>query len=274
MTGNERGQRREKACGRASNCGKEKTILSGAGAPSYPTGTATGSGGQPPTEWSFCFGRGTLNWQRAAVIPKRLRVQAPPAPIERKGVCVMAVIRNKRPLTWMFSEHTLRDTESGETFTVLAPTNCNALFPSHQVWQETVNAVAEFYDLVPKDNLAEMNERERRAEKERQARRREQYSGQAEEQPSTRTGFVYLLEGGGFYKVGLSKDVPRRMEQIQPKLPFVTELVCAIATKDMDGLEAELHSRFADRRANGEWFRLRIEDIDYIKGLANDKATT
>ena len=83
----------------------------------------------------------------------------------------------------------------------------------------------------------------------------------------TRSGFVYVLRGAGYYKIGLSKNVDRRMEQIEPKLPFETELLCTIATDDMHRLESELHKRFADKRASGEWFQLTENDVEYIKSL-------
>jgi len=83
-----------------------------------------------------------------------------------------------------------------------------------------------------------------------------------------KAGYVYLLKGGNYHKIGLSKDTDRRMEEILPKLPFETELVCTIATEDMYGLESRLHEQFADKRANGEWFKLNEADVEYIRRLA------
>lgn len=85
--------------------------------------------------------------------------------------------------------------------------------------------------------------------------------------PDSRAGYVYLLSGGGYYKIGLSKSVDIRIEQISPKLPFEIELIHQIKADDMVTLENQLHERFADKRVNGEWFMLAQEDIDYIKSL-------
>lgn len=82
-------------------------------------------------------------------------------------------------------------------------------------------------------------------------------------------GYVYILEGGPYYKIGRTNNVDRRIGEISPKLPFKTRLVCTIATEDMYTLEAELHERFADKRTNGEWFELEPEDVEYIGGLPN-----
>jgi len=89
------------------------------------------------------------------------------------------------------------------------------------------------------------------------------------QQSTTRPGCVYLLKGERYYKIGLSSNVNRRMEEISPRLPFETELICTIATEDMHGLEAQLHELYAGKRANGEWFKLSDEDVAYIKELAD-----
>ena len=80
-------------------------------------------------------------------------------------------------------------------------------------------------------------------------------------------GYVYLLAGGGYCKIGCSRNAEKRRGQISPKLPFKVEPICTIVSGDMYGLETELHRRFADKRTNGEWFELDPEDIEYIKGL-------
>lgn len=84
-----------------------------------------------------------------------------------------------------------------------------------------------------------------------------------------KSGYVYLLESAtGHYKIGRTIDPDNRIRTFGVKLPFEVEYACIIGTSDMYGLEMRLHNLYAQKRVNGEWFDLEIDDVAYIKSLA------
>ena len=101
-----------------------------------------------------------------------------------------------------------------------------------------------------------MEERNRRLEAERKANK------------NKRPGYVYLiLAENGLYKIGKAKNITERMKPFSVEFPMRWELVHSFHSDNYTAAEMNLHEKFQDRRAVGEWFGLAPEDVAYITAL-------
>ena len=83
-------------------------------------------------------------------------------------------------------------------------------------------------------------------------------------------GYVYLFECGGKYKIGLSRDVERRIRELDYR-PFRINLITkSRLLADPFSVERELHARYEYLRLTGEWFALRTKEINEIKSYLNE----
>ena len=86
-----------------------------------------------------------------------------------------------------------------------------------------------------------------------------------EESLDVKNGFVYLGKQHGNYKIGKTRDLNRRREDITLQGAESFALVHYIETDDMEGVEKYWHTRFEPKRMRGEWFSLSINDVKAFK---------
>lgn len=76
-------------------------------------------------------------------------------------------------------------------------------------------------------------------------------------------GYVYIMECGGYYKIGWAQSNPRkRRSLLQIGSPFPLTLVGVIEGSRM--VESDWHDTFAGKRVRGEWFALTTDDVACI----------
>jgi len=88
-------------------------------------------------------------------------------------------------------------------------------------------------------------------------------------QAKKKEGWVYLIQAGKYYKIGMSQNLPKRVGEILSNLPSASSLVCKIKTEDISGTEARLHEKYSEFRVKGEWFELptsAVEEICLLSG--------
>ena len=80
-------------------------------------------------------------------------------------------------------------------------------------------------------------------------------------------GYVYILAGGGFHKIGKTINPEDRIRWFETKLPFPVKLTHLIPCQNYGLAEKALHRKFAPRREHGEWFKLSESDLETIKQI-------
>lgn len=83
------------------------------------------------------------------------------------------------------------------------------------------------------------------------------------------SGYVYLMESGGRYKIGKADNVERRLETFRTADPQI-RVVRVIPTSDPFWLEAALHRKYAHCRIwpDHEWFMLSPREVSQIEHIS------
>lgn len=85
--------------------------------------------------------------------------------------------------------------------------------------------------------------------------------------------FIYFIlnEDSQAIKIGLAKDLTKRLKALQTSSPAVLKLMKALqvnGAKEARDLEQSLHRKFADIRLTGEWFRAEAALLNYIQQIS------
>ena len=78
---------------------------------------------------------------------------------------------------------------------------------------------------------------------------------------------LYLIGStdGGWFKIGITRNLPARLKQIQQGVPFslgIFDCYCMPDWETAKNFEKRLHARYSSSRLRGEWFRY-IDAVDF-----------
>ena len=73
--------------------------------------------------------------------------------------------------------------------------------------------------------------------------------------------FVYIIKCGGYFKIGVASDLPRRLSSIRCSNPFPIALYGARITSKPKKIESEIHRRLNKYHIHGEWFKVPKEEL-------------
>lgn len=77
-----------------------------------------------------------------------------------------------------------------------------------------------------------------------------------------------------FIKIGISKNVKRRLQSLQHSSPFILETIVISPVLDHNAkrLEKWLHDQFAEHRLKGEWFCLVDDNVVQTRNFLGDES--
>ena len=73
---------------------------------------------------------------------------------------------------------------------------------------------------------------------------------------------IYIIRCRDVFKIGIARDVKRRLVALQIGNPYPLELVGFVPVDDPENAERYLHTRFSRCRLQGEWFRLTAAQVE------------
>ena len=94
---------------------------------------------------------------------------------------------------------------------------------------------------------------------------------QTNEEATNSDRFIYVLKSNEYYKIGITKDIAKRMRELQTGNPIKHLFVCSSFFEDAPRFERLLHEAFAQYRVEGEWFELPPEKLEELIEILKNK---
>jgi len=89
------------------------------------------------------------------------------------------------------------------------------------------------------------------------------------------TGHVYIIRiKDDIYKIGQTQNLPKRLKTLKSQFPEEILLYRSIESKDIILLEYLLHKAFDYAKIKGEFFKIKIEDLNKTINKTIDRMDT
>ena len=73
--------------------------------------------------------------------------------------------------------------------------------------------------------------------------------------------YLYVIQSGDYFKVGITNDLEKRLNQIKTSSPFESRIAYSILVDNAERLEKDTHAKLEEYRTRGEWFEIDLETI-------------
>lgn len=94
---------------------------------------------------------------------------------------------------------------------------------------------------------------------------------QSDEKVTDDDKFIYVLKSDKYYKIGIAKEVAKRMRELQTGDPVKHLFVCSSFFENAPKFESRLHEAFHEYRVGGEWFELPPEKLEELIEILENK---
>jgi hypothetical protein len=150
--------------------------------------------------------------------------------------------------------------ENGETFITFCPNH--DILPSYGEIDAIIGRLERLKLEMTDEEIAKHNSIKEKEFEEELLR----YRGKTEKiERKKERGFIYILKSLEIYKIGRAKHLDSRIKAYKTENPHGIELLHQKEVDDYISVESNLLMKFKEKQVRGEWFKLSIEDIEWIK---------
>jgi len=123
-------------------------------------------------------------------------------------------------------------------------------------------ALYEFYSNITQEEIDEFNDEIDEETRQEMESFNRQHSNSAKTE-----GYIYFVKSDtGYTKIGMTSNIDTRFKALKTTSPHKLNLICTVKGFDYEKLERKAHKHFKQRKAEGEWFDINLDQInDFVE---------